>query len=59
VGSKANHLAQAEKLRRRAKECRTLAEIVHESLSAASYLKMADAYETLARDEEAHAAMYR
>lgn len=59
VGSKANHLAQAKKLRDRAAECRTLAKIAADESVASSYLMLADDYERLAQDEADLANAYR
>lgn len=52
MGSKANHLAQAAKLRARAVECRKLAKIAANEKAVASYLELADDYESLAQEEE-------
>jgi hypothetical protein len=46
------HTAQAKKLRHRGEECRTLARLMDTEESAARYLRMADAYDALAGQEE-------
>jgi hypothetical protein len=48
-----DHAEQAKKLRDRAQECRQLAQIVQGEEARASYLALADAYETLAQREDA------
>jgi hypothetical protein len=47
-----DHIAQARKLRDRGEECRTLARLMDTEANAATYLRMADAYDTLAEQEE-------
>lgn len=47
-----DHQAHAKRLRDRAKECRTLSEIVGDACAKASYLELANAYEKLADHEE-------
>ena len=46
------HTAQAKKLRHRGEECRTLARLMDSEENAARYLRMADAYDALAKQEE-------
>ena len=46
------HIAQARKLRHRGEECRTLARLMDTEENAARYLRMADAYDALAEQEE-------
>jgi hypothetical protein len=46
------HIAQGRKLRHRAEECRTLARLMDTEANAARYLRMADAYDALAEQEE-------
>ena len=48
----AEHTAQAKKLRHRGEECRTLARLMDSEENAARYLRMADAYDALAKQEE-------
>ena len=48
----AEHTAQAKKLRHRGEECRTLARLMDTEENAARYLRMADAYDALAKQEE-------
>ena len=48
-----DYAARAERLRDRANECRALADVVGEERARASYLRLAEAYEVLA-DEEDH-----
>jgi len=52
------HMENAERLRVRAEECRALAQIVGTEQGRASYLKLAEAYEKLADEEAALAALY-
>jgi hypothetical protein len=52
------HVENAERLRTRAKECRALAQIVGTEQGRASYLRLAEAYEKLAEQEAALAALY-
>jgi len=52
------HMENAERLRVRAKECRALAQIVGTEQGRASYLRLAEAYELLAEQEAALAALY-
>jgi hypothetical protein len=47
-----DHAAQAKRLRDRADECRVLAEIMEGQEARDGYLKLAEAYEALAKDEE-------
>jgi hypothetical protein len=47
-----DHIAQARKLRHRGEECRTLAQLMDTAANAATYLRMADAYDALAEQEE-------
>jgi hypothetical protein len=47
-----DHAAQAKRLRDRAEECRVLAEIMKGSEARNGYLKLAEAYEALANNEE-------
>jgi hypothetical protein len=58
MGSYRSHTENADKLRKRAEECRTLAELVHGQLGLASYLNLADAYEVLTQEEEKLALRY-
>ena len=51
MGTRANHLEQAKKLRARAQECRSLANLAGQA-SPQSYLKLAESYEALAWAEE-------
>ena len=51
MGTRANHLEHAKKLRARAEECRSLANLDGQ-VSAQSYLKLAESYEALAWAEE-------
>jgi hypothetical protein len=46
------HIAQARKLRHRGEECRTLARLMDTEANAATYLRMADAYDGLADEQE-------
>lgn len=46
-----DHESHAERLHGRAEECRMLAAIVGDERMEASYLRLADAYETLAAEE--------
>jgi hypothetical protein len=48
----AEHTAQSKKLRHRGEECRTLARLMDSEENAARYLRMADAYDALAKQEE-------
>ena len=48
----AEHTAQARKLRHRGEECRTLARLMETEENATRYLRMADAYDALAEQEE-------
>ena len=48
----AEHTAQAQKLRHRGEECRTLARLMDTEENAARYLRMANAYDALAKQEE-------
>ena len=48
----AEHTAQAKKLRHRGEECRTLAGLMDTEENATRYLRMADAYDALAKQEE-------
>ena len=48
----AEHTAQARKLRHRGEECRILARLMDTEENAARYLRMADAYDALAEQEE-------
>ena len=48
----AEHTAQAKKLRHRGEECRTLARLMDTEENAAMYLRMADDYDALAKQEE-------
>jgi len=48
----AEHTAQAKKLRHRGEECRTLARLMDTEENAARYLRMADSYDALAKQEE-------
>ena len=48
----AEHTAQAKKLRHRGEECRTLARLMDTEVNAARYLRMADDYDALAKQEE-------
>ena len=52
------HMENAERLRVRANECRALAQIVGTEQGRVSYLKLAEAYELLAEQEAALAALY-
>jgi hypothetical protein len=52
MGSDKSHTEHADKLRKRAEECRTLAELAHGQPGSGSYLKLAEAYEVLAQEEE-------
>ena len=58
VGSKARHLEQAERLTKRAEECRRLSGIASDRAAKESYCKLADAYEMLAGDERRLASTY-
>ena len=55
----AEHTAQAKKLRHRGEECRTLARLMDTEENAAMYLRMADDYDALAKQEEQLARMLR
>ena len=55
----AEHTAQAKKLRHRGEECRTLARLMDTEVNAARYLRMADDYDALAKQEEQLAWMLR
>jgi hypothetical protein len=46
------NILQAKRLRDRADECRALAEIMKGQETREAYLKLAEAYEALASDEE-------
>ena len=46
------HTAQAKKLRHRGEECRTLTRLMDTEENAARYLRMADSYDALAKQEE-------
>jgi hypothetical protein len=46
------HTAQAQKLRHRGEECRTLARLMDTEENTARYLRVADAYDALAEQEE-------
>jgi hypothetical protein len=46
------HTAQARKLRHRGEGCRTLARLMDTEENAARYLRMVDAYDALAEQEE-------
>jgi hypothetical protein len=48
----AEHTAQAKKLRHRGEECHTLARLMDTEVNAARYLRMADDYDALAKQEE-------
>ena len=48
-----DHAKEAGKLRKRAEDCRTLAEIMKDPNARDSYLGLAAAYEALAKNEEA------
>src|SRR5690348_11192927 len=48
-----HHEQHARKLRDRAEECRRLSELARDDTVRRSYLKLADAYEVLASQEEA------
>jgi hypothetical protein len=58
MGSCKSHTERADKLRKRAGECRSLAESAQNPLNAASYLKLADLYEALAQEEEKRSLRY-
>jgi hypothetical protein len=58
-GSKVDYQAQVQKFRQRAEECRTLAEIATDAAATASYLRFAEAYDTLANVERPYEAMSR
>ena len=55
----AEHTAQAKKLRHRGEECGTLARLMDTEVNAARYLRMADDYDALAKQEEQFARMLR
>jgi hypothetical protein len=46
------HTTHAKKLRDRGEECRALAQLMDTEENAARYLRMADDYDALARQEE-------
>jgi hypothetical protein len=48
----ANHTAQSKRLRARAHECRELARLMTSPSNAARYLKLSEAYDALAAQEE-------
>jgi hypothetical protein len=47
-----DHAAVAKRLRERAEECRALARVMTSAAIAASYLRFADIYDALAKQEE-------
>ena len=57
MGSKQKHIVEAEKLRSRADECRALAKITQDKKAAASYGRLAQSYDLLAREEESLAGV--
>jgi hypothetical protein len=58
LGSYRSHTEYADKLRKRAGECRMLAELAQGQLGSGSYLKLADAYDVLAQEEEKLSLQY-
>ena len=58
MGSRKNHLAYAETLRRRAVECRRLSKLASDKNATAAYLVLADNYEQLAQEEQDLAMRY-
>jgi len=53
MGTTANYLAKAMKLRARAKECRELAGLARDRKTNSQYTGLAESYERLARTQEA------